>query len=212
MSLAELTSSESLSPPKDRKNLILDAAESCFVRGGFHKTTMQDVAAECGMSPGNLYRYFPSKNAVVAGIVERDRAKFTKDSNLLLNTSDPLQAFVALGRHHLVNEPREKMIMIQEIWAEASRNPDIARICSKMDAAIRDMIAGFIGHWRSSSGLTGRGSPENVADLMITFSDGVCRRRATDPDFNPAVVYSLLLPVVLDMIGEDVSRLSEVTP
>jgi TetR/AcrR family transcriptional regulator, repressor for uid operon len=45
----------------DRRTRILDAAETCFVRSGFHRTTMQDVAAEAGMSAGNLYRYFPSK-------------------------------------------------------------------------------------------------------------------------------------------------------
>ena len=30
-------------------------------------TTIQDVAREAGMSPGNLYRYFASKDAIVAG-------------------------------------------------------------------------------------------------------------------------------------------------
>src|SRR4029079_15888863 len=64
--LAEDSSSE-------RRKLILDAAERSFTRAGFHRTTMQDVAAEAGMSPGNLYRYFPSKDAFVAGLCERDR-------------------------------------------------------------------------------------------------------------------------------------------
>ena len=34
-----------------RRARILDAAERCFVRAGFHRTTMQDVAAEAAMSP-----------------------------------------------------------------------------------------------------------------------------------------------------------------
>ena len=59
----------------DRRTHILDAAERSFVRAGFHRTTMQDVAAEAGMSPGNLYRYFPSKDALVAGLCERDRGE-----------------------------------------------------------------------------------------------------------------------------------------
>src|SRR5919206_2725488 len=57
----------------DRRAQILDAAERSFCRSGFHRTTMQDIAAEAGMSPGNLYRYFPSKDALVAGLCERDR-------------------------------------------------------------------------------------------------------------------------------------------
>jgi AcrR family transcriptional regulator len=58
----------------DRRAEILSAAQRCFVRAGFHGASMQDICAEAGMSPGNLYRYFPSKEALIAGIAERDRA------------------------------------------------------------------------------------------------------------------------------------------
>jgi TetR/AcrR family transcriptional repressor of uid operon len=59
----------------DRRAEILAAAQRCFVRSGFHGASMQDICAEAGMSPGNLYRYFPSKEALIAGIAERDRAE-----------------------------------------------------------------------------------------------------------------------------------------
>src|SRR5215468_881943 len=59
----------------DRRAEILAAAQRCFVRSGFHGASMQEICAEAGMSPGNLYRYFPSKEALVAGIAERDRAE-----------------------------------------------------------------------------------------------------------------------------------------
>jgi AcrR family transcriptional regulator len=74
-------------PATERHARILDAAERCFVRSGFHRTTMQDIAAEAKMSPGNLYRYFQSKDALVAGITERDRAEIAGDfANLLVRT------------------------------------------------------------------------------------------------------------------------------
>ena len=48
----------------DRRAEILDAAERCFIRSGFHQASMQEICAEAKMSPGNLYRYFPSKEAI----------------------------------------------------------------------------------------------------------------------------------------------------
>ena len=48
-----------------RREQILDAAEACFVRNGFHRTTMSDLAREAAMSPGNFYRYFASKEYIV---------------------------------------------------------------------------------------------------------------------------------------------------
>lgn len=40
---------------------ILDAASSRFLHYGYGKTTMSEIAKDCNMSTGNLYRYFPSK-------------------------------------------------------------------------------------------------------------------------------------------------------
>ena len=56
-----------------RRDHIAAAAERAFVRHGFHAATMQQVAEEAGMSAGNLYRYFPSKEALVEGICLLDQ-------------------------------------------------------------------------------------------------------------------------------------------
>jgi TetR/AcrR family transcriptional repressor of uid operon len=45
----------------DRRAEILAAAERCFVRSGFHQASMHEICIEAGMSPGNLYRYFPPR-------------------------------------------------------------------------------------------------------------------------------------------------------
>jgi AcrR family transcriptional regulator len=63
----------------DRRAEILEAAQRCFVRSGFHQTSMHEICAEAGMSAGNLYRYFPSMEALIAGIAERDRAEVARD-------------------------------------------------------------------------------------------------------------------------------------
>ncbi len=52
-----------------RRVQILDAARACFASAGFHGASMHQICAEARMSPGALYRYFPSKDA----IIERSR-------------------------------------------------------------------------------------------------------------------------------------------
>jgi TetR/AcrR family transcriptional regulator, repressor for uid operon len=54
-----------------RRESILDAAEMCFARSGFHRSTMQDICKAAGISPGALYVYFASKEDLIAGIVDR---------------------------------------------------------------------------------------------------------------------------------------------
>src|SRR3989304_4862304 len=53
-----------------RRQQILDAAAACFVRRGFPRTTMQDICDEAGLSPGAVYRYFPSKEEIIEAMSE----------------------------------------------------------------------------------------------------------------------------------------------
>src|SRR5260370_34757082 len=57
--------------PDDTRARIMGSAEALFRRMGFAKTAVADIAAELGMSPANVYRFFPSKNAVVEAICKR---------------------------------------------------------------------------------------------------------------------------------------------
>jgi TetR/AcrR family transcriptional regulator, repressor for uid operon len=200
---------ETLTAPVDRKNRILDGAERCFVRHGFHRSTMQDVAAECAMSPGNLYRYFPSKDAIVAGLAERDREQFNADFAQLVNAADPAAAFVLIGRRHLVEEPRSKAIMMQEIWAESCRNPRMTEICAVMDHNVQVCLTEFVTLIRARDGVAGIGEPVDVAKLIIALADGLLRRRATDPHFEPSSAFKLALPIISRMIGVDLIAAAE---
>jgi AcrR family transcriptional regulator len=51
-----------------RRAQIVAAARRCFSRDGFHQTSMPDIAAEAGLSPGASYRYFSSKEDIIIEI------------------------------------------------------------------------------------------------------------------------------------------------
>src|SRR6202049_3169788 len=57
--------------PDDTRARIMETADALFRRIGFAKTAVADIAAELGMSPANVYRFFPSKNAIVEAICPR---------------------------------------------------------------------------------------------------------------------------------------------
>jgi AcrR family transcriptional regulator len=57
--------------PDDTRARIIETAEALFRRIGFAKTAVADIAAELGMSPANVYRFFPSKAAIVEAICQR---------------------------------------------------------------------------------------------------------------------------------------------
>jgi AcrR family transcriptional regulator len=50
---------------------IVGQAELLFRRFGYGKTTVADIARELSMSPANIYKFFPSKNAIIQAGAER---------------------------------------------------------------------------------------------------------------------------------------------
>ena len=111
-----------------RREHILDAAEACFVRNGFHRTTMQDLAREAAMSPGNIYRYFESKEAVVRGLAERDRERGTVLVAEMELAGDRRGALLRILGRYFTEITREAAILRIDLWSEATRNPDIAAL------------------------------------------------------------------------------------
>jgi TetR/AcrR family transcriptional regulator, repressor for uid operon len=132
---------QALACDSGRPRAILAAAERAFARHGFHAATMQHVAVEAGMSPGNLYRYFRSKDAIVEGLCERDQEELAGDFVSLAATDDVVAGIEALLRRRLIEKPRENLGLIVEIWAEAGRNPAIAAIQRKIDALVEERLA-----------------------------------------------------------------------
>src|SRR3569833_2476805 len=121
----------------DRRAEIMAAAERRFVRSGFHQTSMQEICAEVGMSPGNLYRYFPSKEALIAGIAERDRAEVAQEFANADLSQGLFAVLKGMAHHHFTVRPIEQVKLCTEVMAEARRNPEIARISASFDADVR---------------------------------------------------------------------------
>ena len=181
-----LTEAHNIDPSgdADRHSRILEAAERAFVRHGFHAATMQHVAAEAGMSPGNLYRYFRSKEAIVEGLCARDQRERAAAFAAFGAANDITTAMASGLRQALLEKPREKMQMILEIWAEAGRNPAIASMCGAIDANVRVGLTQLVETAKAKGQASPQLDAEFAARVMITVVVGLFKRRAHESDFD----------------------------
>ena len=86
----------------ERRERILEAAERAFAAHGFHAATMQHVAEAAGMSAGNLYRTFPSKEAIVEDLCAIDQAESARAfADLLAADRGIVEAMCAGLREHV---------------------------------------------------------------------------------------------------------------
>jgi TetR/AcrR family transcriptional repressor of uid operon len=181
-----------------RRASLLDAAERCFARAGFHRTTMQDICKEASVSPGALYVYFPSKEALIAGIVERDRAKLAAELSELSNAPDLMSALARLGEHYTVDEPQYKRVLHLEIGCEATRNEAVGEMFRSVDEFCHQSFEQVFDRARRDGKIAPDDDPRLLAEVVSLIGDGLFWRRAVDPGFDAKRV----LPVLVRMVSE----------
>jgi TetR/AcrR family transcriptional repressor of uid operon len=184
-----------------RRAHILDAAELCFARAGFHRTSMQDICKEASVSAGALYVYFASKEALIAGIAERDRNKLASQLAALSETPDLAEALGKLGEHYTVDEPQHKRLMCVEIGLESTRNEAVGEIYRSVDRFVQESFEQLFARAAAEGRIRPALPPRELARIIAVLGDGMFWRRAVDPDFDPKSVIPAITAIVAGLLN-----------
>jgi AcrR family transcriptional regulator len=184
-----------------RREHILDAAETCFARAGFHRTTMHDICREAGVSPGALYVYFDSKEALIAGISERDRAEFAERFEALAAAPDFLEALKALGEQYFLEEPAHSHRMCIEIGLESTRNPRVGEIYQRVDRYIYESFARLFQKLKDEGRIAPAFDIPTVAKAFMVVADGMFWHRAIDPAFDARAAMPAVLQIIRGLLN-----------
>lgn len=184
-----------------RRDHILDAASACFARQGFHRTTIQDICREAELSPGALYVYFDSKEALIAGLCERDRAEFALRFEDLATAPDFFAALDSLGRHYFSEDPVEKQRVAIDMGLESTRSPRVAEIYGSVDAFCRDSFEALFQRLQDEGQIAPDTDIPTVARVFQVMGDGLFWRRATDPEFDAEKILPVMIRLVASLLN-----------
>lgn len=114
-----------------RPDEVLDAALALFTERGYAKTTVEQIAKRAGLSKGAVYLYFPSKEAILEGLVTRVTAPITGVifDEIALHQGDPrplIARFLRTVAQVLENKHNRLVPII--ILREAPSAPEIAKL------------------------------------------------------------------------------------
>jgi AcrR family transcriptional regulator len=101
--------------PEETRARIMTVAEELFRRIGYAKTAVADIAAELGMSPANVYRFFASKGAINDAICKRLCSETEAQVEALIDrpmsAAEKLRvAVIGIHEHHKALLSEEKRI------------------------------------------------------------------------------------------------------
>jgi AcrR family transcriptional regulator len=160
--------------PDDTRARIMETAEALFRRLGFAKTAVADIAAELRMSPANVYRFFPSKNAIVEAICRRCLAEVEEKAWAAARAKGPAAArmerlfleILAYHKENLLIEQRVNEMVVfamENMWDTIRVHKDVMR--NVVELIIRDGI---------DAGEFEPVDPRETAELILRAMIGAC--------------------------------------
>ncbi|MFC7585865.1 TetR/AcrR family transcriptional regulator [Nonomuraea antimicrobica] len=165
-----------------RRRQILDAARRCFIHNGFHATSMQDVLAEAELSAGAVYRYFKSKDDIIAATAAEALAEvasaFEADDGARPPDLDNIVDLVlGVGRPPLSGSQESAQLLVQ-VWSEALRSPSLCTALKEVMVEARGVVGGLVARHQQRGLLPADVPAEQVADVLMALVDGFLVRRA----------------------------------
>src|SRR4051794_22621267 len=169
-------------PTSDRRTQILEAAMVCFAKRGFHQASVHDISAEAGISVGLIYRYFENKEAVIAAMADRHKKEIQAVLERAREAPTLLEALEILFTAHCCeNSPKVQSAFVVDLYAEASRNPQIADLVRDVLQTAMDGVTELISRSpearRAAHGL----APQEISELIFAVARGMLMRDVLQP-------------------------------
>jgi len=162
---------------EDRREQIIDAAMRVFAQKGFMKATNKDVAREAGITPGLIYYYFQSKEALLKAVLE-ERSPIQVVSTITPEMLEqPPEVFLPMLIKRVLDvvESEQFLGILRVMLPEILHNPEVTPLLN----GFAQRILAFLGRY-----------------LRIQIARGTLRA-----DLNPDITTHALIGSVVTLMG-----------
>ncbi|MBK5073007.1 TetR/AcrR family transcriptional regulator [Budviciaceae bacterium CWB-B4] len=182
---------------------LLESAAKCFSEKGFRGTGMAELANSVGMSTGNLYRYFPDKEAFIATLVEDEMSGAITKMNDLDDSESPLINILSVISSCIFDPgyPMDHRLWI-EILAETARNERLRTVFKTSDNQMRTAFKYLLQDAMKKGLIADDLDPDGTSIWLYALVDGMIARTAIDPDFDFSVHIDLFNKLVTKALSK----------
>ena len=171
-----------------RRQQIMDAARACFSRQGFHQTSIQDICREAGLSAGAVYKYFTSKEHIIAASCLDCQQSAVEHIELARSQGgtalNAIDFLVEYGFGMLDQEgARDFMMMTVHLWSEALRSSEIrsALMTGMVDTWAQEITELFT-EAQEQGELDAGMDPKSLSRILNCLWLGLMLHKSLDPD------------------------------
>lgn len=176
---------------EDRREQLLDAAMRVFARKGFSRATNKDIAREADVTPGLIYHYFESKEALLQAVLEeRSPLGLLRSLPAQMLELPPAQFLPLLVLRVLQFVEGEQFVqIIHVLLPELMHNPEMLPMAPNVLQRAINVLAGYLDHQMEQGRLRHVEDSHLAAQTLVGSVMGFVLRRQIFHD-SQALAYS----------------------
>jgi TetR/AcrR family transcriptional regulator, repressor for uid operon len=143
---------------------------------------MHDLSAEAGISVGLIYRYFANKEAVISAMADRHKNEIQEVLERARQAPTLLESLEILFTAHCCeNSPKVLSAFVVDLYAEASRNPQVANLVRDVLQTSMDGVTDLIARSPEGKNAAGGLAPNELSELIFAVARGMLMRDVLQP-------------------------------
>jgi AcrR family transcriptional regulator len=186
---------------------LLQAAAEVYALRGFGGATLDEVAAQAGLTKGAVYDHFGSKENLLLALMEEYLAgQVAAQLGLFDRERTTWERPLAGSEDWMtrVHESPDRFRLFVELWTYAQRDDRLRR---HLASALRTLHATFTGFAAASAADAGvpppAGAPEQFANVTLALGIGLAMLKLTDPDTIPDGLLGVVLSMLVRALESD---------
>jgi AcrR family transcriptional regulator len=156
-----------------RREALIAAAYARIAEQGFEGLRTRDVAAEVGVNVATLHYYFPTKEALIRGVVGHAMQRFRTTLTAEGNAAQQLAHHLAGVRRLALEEP-ELFAVMGELALRSTRDAATAAIFDETTDAWHARLRVLVSRARDQGFLAPALEPDETAAAIVATLKGAC--------------------------------------
>ncbi|HTR70700.1 MAG TPA: TetR family transcriptional regulator C-terminal domain-containing protein [Mycobacteriales bacterium] len=189
-----------------RREQLLDAALAVIAERGFPETRIADVAAYAGTSPALVIYYFKTRDQLLTEAIRLNEDRWYAEGTARIATIESaagrLEELVAMScLPEVEGEDRVSWVIWLDLWAQAARHPEVAKVRQEFDDHWRRTITDLVidGQQRGEFASV---DPADFAIALSAMIDGFAVQAAlADPVVDETRAFRLVMTFAAAQLG-----------
>lgn len=186
---------------EEKRNFIIKQAKHCFLSKGINATSIAMICKAANTGAGNLYHYFPNKEAILEAIIDDYLSQLTLIVEGVLENSSPQQVLEEYFEHVESTITEQGPNFVVDLLVESTRNPKLAKLSQLHSKKILKLLSTMLLRMKEKQLIADDIDVEISSSLILSLTDGTKLLKLRTPEIDISRLYMQVKEVIYNHLN-----------